>query len=57
VTGLELILAGLLVGVLVGATGMGAGSLMAPVLISMFNVSAVAAVGTDLMYSAITKLV
>jgi uncharacterized protein len=57
VTGLELILAGLLVGVLVGATGMGAGSLMAPVLISMFNVGAVAAVGTDLMYSAITKLV
>jgi uncharacterized membrane protein YfcA len=57
VTGLELILAGLLVGVLVGATGMGAGSLMAPVLISMFNVGAVAAVGTDLMYSAITKIV
>jgi uncharacterized protein len=57
VTGLELILAGLLVGVLVGATGMGAGSLMAPVLISMFNVSAVAAVGTDLLYSAGTKLV
>ena len=56
-TGLELILAGLLVGVLVGATGMGAGSLMAPVLISMFSVSAVAAVGTDLLYSAGTKLV
>ena len=56
-TGLELILAGLLVGVLVGATGMGAGSLMAPVLISMFGVSAVAAVGTDLLYSAGTKLV
>ncbi len=56
-TGLELIAAGLLVGVLVGATGMGAGSLMAPVLISMFNVSAVAAVGTDLLYSAVTKLV
>jgi uncharacterized membrane protein YfcA len=30
---------------------------MAPVLISMFNVGAVAAVGTDLMYSAITKIV
>ena len=56
-TGLELVVAGLLVGVLVGATGMGAGSLMAPVLISMFNVSAVAAVGTDLLYSAVTKLV
>jgi hypothetical protein len=57
VTGLELILAGLLVGILVGATGMGAGSLMAPVLISVFGVSAVAAVGTDLLYSAGTKLV
>lgn len=55
--GLELVVAGLLVGILVGATGMGAGSLMAPVLISMFNVSAVAAVGTDLLYSAVTKLV
>jgi uncharacterized membrane protein YfcA len=57
VTGLELIAAGLLVGILVGATGMGAGSLMAPVLISVFSVSAVAAVGTDLLYSAGTKLV
>jgi uncharacterized protein len=57
VTGLELIAAGLVVGILVGATGMGAGSLMAPVLISLFSVSAVAAVGTDLLYSAGTKLV
>jgi uncharacterized membrane protein YfcA len=57
VTGLELIAAGLIVGILVGATGMGAGSLMAPVLISVFSVSAVAAVGTDLLYSAGTKLV
>ena len=56
-TGLELIAAGLIVGILVGATGMGAGSLMAPVLISVFSVSAVAAVGTDLLYSAGTKLV
>jgi uncharacterized protein len=36
---------------------MGAGSLMAPVLISMFGVSAVGAVGTDLLYSATTKAV
>src|SRR5438105_244919 len=55
--GIELIAAGLVVGVLVGSTGMGAGSLMAPLLISVFNVSAVAAVGTDLLYSAATKLV
>src|SRR5436305_12671924 len=53
----ELILAGLVVGVLIGSTGMGAGSLMAPILISVFNVGAVAAVGTDLLYSAGTKLV
>lgn len=56
-TGLELIAAGLVVGLLVGSTGMGAGSLMAPLLISLFNVSAVAAVGTDLLYSAGTKIV
>jgi uncharacterized protein len=56
-TGVELIAAGLVVGVLIGATGMGAGSLMAPVLISLFGSSAVAAVGTDLLYSASTKAV
>ena len=55
--GAELILAGLVVGALIGATGMGAGSLMAPVLISLFGTSAVAAVGTDLLYSATTKAV
>jgi uncharacterized protein len=54
---LELVLAGLAVGFLIGSTGMGAGSLMAPILITLFNVSAVAAVGTDLLYSAGTKLV
>jgi uncharacterized membrane protein YfcA len=57
VIAIELIAAGLVVGVLVGSTGMGAGSLMAPVLISVFNVGAVAAVGTDLLYSATTKAV
>lgn len=56
-TGVELVLAGLVVGVLIGATGMGAGSLMAPLLISVFGVSAVSAVGTDLLYSSATKLV
>jgi uncharacterized membrane protein YfcA len=54
---LELVLAGLIVGVLIGATGMGAGSLMAPLLISVFGVSAVSAVATDLLYSSGTKLV
>ncbi|HUZ83239.1 MAG TPA: sulfite exporter TauE/SafE family protein [Gaiellales bacterium] len=56
-TGVELVVAGLIVGVLIGATGMGAGSLMAPVLISVFGVSAVSAVATDLLYSSGTKLV
>jgi uncharacterized membrane protein YfcA len=55
--GAELVLAGLVVGTLIGATGMGAGSLMAPILISLFGSSAVAAVGTDLLYSASTKAV
>ena len=47
--GAELIIAGLFVGILVGATGMGAGSLMAPLLITVFNVPALSVVGTDLL--------
>lgn len=53
----ELVAAGLVVGILIGSTGMGAGSLMAPILISLFGVSAVGAIGTDLLYSAATKAV
>lgn len=53
---LELMGAGLLVGLLVGLTGMGAGSLMTPILISVFGIPAGTAVGTDLVYSAVTKL-
>lgn len=56
-TGIELVVAGLVVGVLIGATGMGAGSLMAPLLISVFGISAVSAVATDLLYSSGTKVV
>jgi uncharacterized membrane protein YfcA len=48
--------AGLAVGVLVGLTGMGAGSLMTPILINMFGIPAGTAVGTDLVYAAITKM-
>jgi uncharacterized membrane protein YfcA len=55
--GLELVLAGLLVGILIGATGMGAGSLMAPILIGVFNVPALSVVGTDLLYSGVSKAV
>lgn len=51
-----LILLGLVVGLLVGFTGMGGGALMAPGLIFWFNIPPVVAVGTDLAYSAVTKL-
>lgn len=47
--------AGLIVGIAVGATGVGGGSLMTPVLILGFNVHPALAVGTDLLYAAITK--
>ncbi len=43
------------VGLLVGITGVGGGSLMTPLLILLFGVQPVAAVGTDLIYACITK--
>ncbi len=46
---------GAIVGFLVGMTGVGAGSLTTPLLISVFNVPAPIAVGTDLLFAAITK--
>ncbi len=52
-----LILFGLGVGVLVGATGMGGGSLMTPLLILLFGIKPVVAIGTDLAYAAVTKTV
>jgi hypothetical protein len=48
-------LAGLLVGVLVGMTGMGGGSLMTPILILIFGFDAKVAVGTDILHGAIFK--
>jgi uncharacterized membrane protein YfcA len=45
------------VGILVGLTGMGGGSLMTPLLIVVFGIKPVTAVGTDLAYGAITKTV
>ncbi len=50
-------LAGALVGVLVGLTGVGGGSLMAPLLILLFGFSPAVAIGTDLWFAAITKTV
>ena len=50
-------IAGLLVGFLVGMTGVGGGSLMTPLLVLMFGVSPQTAVGTDLLFAAATKSV
>src|SRR5579872_184229 len=50
-------LTGLLVGFLVGLTGMGGGSLMTPILILLLGVTPHVAVGSDLAYSSITKIV
>jgi uncharacterized membrane protein YfcA len=51
-----MIAAGLAVGILVGLTGMGAGSLMTPILITVFGIPPTTAVGSDLIYAAITKM-
>lgn len=52
-----LALSGFLVGLLVGQTGMGGGSLMTPILVLLFGVHPAAAVGTDLLYASATKMV
>lgn len=49
------ILSGLLVGLLVGLTGVGGGSLMTPLLVFLFDFAPKVAVGTDLLFAAITK--
>jgi uncharacterized protein len=46
---------GFVVGLLVGITGVGGGSLMTPLLVFLFGFKASVAVGTDLLYAAITK--
>jgi len=51
---LGFVIAGLVVGFIVGMTGVGGGSLMTPILL-WFGVNPAAAVGTDLLYAAITK--
>ena len=49
------ILSGFLVGLLVGITGVGGGSLMTPLLVFLFAFKPAVAVGTDLLFAAITK--
>jgi len=49
-------LSGLIVGMLVGFTGVGGGSLMTPLLVLAFGVNPATAVGTDLLYAGLTKI-
>jgi uncharacterized membrane protein YfcA len=53
----QFVLAGLLVGLLVGATGMGGGSLLTPALVLLFGFNPSLAVGTDLLHGACFKTV
>ena len=52
---LQLSLAGLLIGLLVGVTGMGGGSLMTPMLVLVFGFKPTVAIGTDILHGAIFK--
>ena len=51
----KLSLAGLLIGLLVGMTGMGGGSLMTPMLVLLFGFKPTVAIGTDILHGAIFK--
>ena len=50
-----IVIAGFAVGLIVGLTGVGGGSLMTPILIFFFGVKPYLAVGTDLLFAAVTK--
>ena len=50
------VVSGLVVGLLVGFTGVGGGSLMTPLLVLVFGVHPATAVGTDLLYAGLTKI-
>lgn len=52
---IQYIISGLLVGILVGITGVGGGSLMTPLIVFLFGFPASTAVGTDLLFASITK--
>ena len=47
--------AGLVVGFIIGLTGIGGGALMTPILIVVFGIPPAIAVSTDLLYAAVTK--
>lgn len=52
-----LVTAGAATGMLVGLTGVGGGAVMTPLLLLVFGAAPISAVGTDLWFAAITKLV
>ena len=52
-----IIIFGFGIGAMVGMTGMGGGTLMTPLLILIFGVKPVTAIGTDIFYAAVTKTV
>ena len=49
-------LVGLVVGLIVGLTGVGGGSLMTPALVFLFKIPVDIAVGTDLLFASVTKI-
>jgi uncharacterized membrane protein YfcA len=51
----KLAIAGLLIGLLVGFTGMGGGSLLTPILVLLFGFNPTVAIGTDILHGAIFK--
>ena len=53
---LAFVFAGFAVGLIVGLTGVGGGSLMTPILIFFFGIKPHMAVGTDLLFAAFTKM-
>lgn len=53
---LAFVFAGFFVGLVVGLTGVGGGSLMTPILIFFFDIKPYMAVGTDLLFAAFTKM-
>ena len=53
----QYVIAGVCVGVLVGMTGMGAGSLMTPILVFIFGFNPATAIGTDILHGAVFKSV
>lgn len=53
---LPLVFAALLVGMLVGLTGVGGGAVMTPVLILLFGIPPVVAIATDLVFATVSKL-